>query len=216
VWALSALQSHSHYWLCYLGNTRVTATQFWCRSVLSSVIQSGFILQSFILIHISLFFCPLSFIPRSKSSLWTPYYQAYQDLFNFDGGGNRSAQRKPPVRDPRRKSLLHGATYLVPRAGIEPTSRTDIGYRPVSQTRGGCSSTTHPGCNGTIVPWVRRPIVGPHACPETISRNVACIHPHFRGTHPTKLPPGMYHIPRISLWGRSASVCRVGLDGNTG
>jgi hypothetical protein len=24
---------------------------------------------------------------------------------------------------------------LVPRAGIEPTPRTDIGYRPVSQTR---------------------------------------------------------------------------------
>jgi hypothetical protein len=26
---------------------------------------------------------------------------AYQDLFNFDGGGNRSARRKPPVHDPR-------------------------------------------------------------------------------------------------------------------
>jgi hypothetical protein len=43
--------------------------------------------------------------------------------------------RKPPVRDPRRKSILYGATYLVPQAGIEPTPRTDIGYRPVSQTR---------------------------------------------------------------------------------
>jgi hypothetical protein len=53
----------------------------------------------------------------------------------FDGGGNQSARRKPPVRDPRRKSLLYGATYLVPQAGIEPTPRTDIGYRPVSQTR---------------------------------------------------------------------------------
>jgi hypothetical protein len=41
----------------------------------------------------------------------------------------------PPVRDPRQKSLLYGATYLVPRAGIEPTPRTDIGYRPVIQTR---------------------------------------------------------------------------------
>jgi hypothetical protein len=40
----------------------------------------------------------------------------------FDGGGNRSARRKPPVRDPRRKSLSYGATYLVPRAGIEPTT----------------------------------------------------------------------------------------------
>jgi hypothetical protein len=26
VWALSTLHSHSHYWLCYLGNTRVTST----------------------------------------------------------------------------------------------------------------------------------------------------------------------------------------------
>jgi hypothetical protein len=64
-----------------------------------------------------------------------PNYQAYQDLFKFDGGGNRSARRKPPVRDLRRKSLIYGATYLVPRAGIEPTPRTDIGYRPVTQTR---------------------------------------------------------------------------------
>jgi hypothetical protein len=31
--------------------------------------------------------------------------------------------------------FLDGATYLVPRAGLEPTPRTDIGYRPVSQTR---------------------------------------------------------------------------------
>jgi hypothetical protein len=38
MWALSALHSHSHYWLCYLGNTRVTATQFRCRSVIFSVI----------------------------------------------------------------------------------------------------------------------------------------------------------------------------------
>jgi hypothetical protein len=35
-------------------------------------------------------------------------------------------------RDPRRKSLLYCATYLMPRAGIEPTPRTDIGYRPVT------------------------------------------------------------------------------------
>jgi hypothetical protein len=86
-------------------------------------------------IHIHFFFCQLSFISQSKSSLWTPNYQAYQDLFKFDGGGNRSARKKIPVRDLRRKSLLYGANYLVPRAGIEPTSRTDIGYRPVSQTR---------------------------------------------------------------------------------
>jgi hypothetical protein len=33
------------------------------------------------------------------------------------------------------KIPLYGATYLVPRAGIEPTPRTDIGYRSVSQTR---------------------------------------------------------------------------------
>jgi hypothetical protein len=34
----------THHWLCYLGNSRVTATQFWCaRSIITSVIQSGFI-----------------------------------------------------------------------------------------------------------------------------------------------------------------------------
>jgi hypothetical protein len=49
VWALSPLHSHSHYWLCYLGNTRVTATQIWYQSVVSSFIQPGFILQSFFL-----------------------------------------------------------------------------------------------------------------------------------------------------------------------
>jgi hypothetical protein len=53
----------------------------------------------------------------------------------FDGGANRSTRRKPVVRDPCRKSLLYGATYLVLRAGIELTPRTDIDYRPVSQTR---------------------------------------------------------------------------------
>jgi hypothetical protein len=42
-------------------------------------------------------------------------------------------RRKPPVRDPRRKSLLYGATYLVPRAGIERTSCTDIGYKKLAQ-----------------------------------------------------------------------------------
>jgi hypothetical protein len=42
-------------------------------------------------------------------------------IFNFDGGGNGSARRKPPVRDPHQQSLLYGATYLVPQAGIEPT-----------------------------------------------------------------------------------------------
>jgi hypothetical protein len=31
--------------------------------------------------------------------------------------------------------FLYGATYLVPRAGIEPTPRSDIGYRPATQTR---------------------------------------------------------------------------------
>jgi hypothetical protein len=123
------------HWLCYLGNTKVTA-KYWCaRSVITSVIQSGFIFQLLILHSCFTFFCPLSFISWFNSSLWTPNYQAFQDLFNFDGGGNRSGRRKPPVRDPRRKSLLYGATYLVTRAGIEPTPRPDIGYRPVSQTR---------------------------------------------------------------------------------
>jgi hypothetical protein len=76
VWALSALHSHSHYWLCYLGNTRVTATQFWCRSVISSVIQSHLFF-----IHISHIFCPLSFISRSKSSLWTPLWSSLSRLY---------------------------------------------------------------------------------------------------------------------------------------
>jgi hypothetical protein len=40
VWALSALHSHSHYWLCYLGNTRVTATQFWCQSIISRIVHA--------------------------------------------------------------------------------------------------------------------------------------------------------------------------------
>jgi hypothetical protein len=31
--------------------------------------------------------------------------------------------------------FLYGATYLVLRAGIELTLGTDIGYRPVCQTR---------------------------------------------------------------------------------
>jgi hypothetical protein len=47
-------------------NTRVMATQFWCRSVIFSVIQSGFILQSFILHSYFTFFCLLSFISQSK------------------------------------------------------------------------------------------------------------------------------------------------------
>jgi hypothetical protein len=101
VWALSALHSHSHYWLCYLGNTRVTATQFWCRSVISS--RASFSNHLFF-IHISHIFCPLSFISRSKSSLWT----IVKTFSIFDGGWNRSAWRKPPVRDQRRKSLLYG------------------------------------------------------------------------------------------------------------
>jgi hypothetical protein len=55
----------THHWLCYLGNTRVTATQYWCaRSVITSVIQSGFILQSF---YCSFIFH--TFSARSLSSL---------------------------------------------------------------------------------------------------------------------------------------------------
>jgi hypothetical protein len=36
---------------------------------------------------------------------------------------------------PAPKIPLYGATCLVPRAGIEPTPCTDIGYRPVSRAR---------------------------------------------------------------------------------
>jgi hypothetical protein len=78
---LCVSSSHSHYWLCYLGNARVTATQCWCWSVMSSFIQLGFILQSFILHSYFTFCSPLSFILQSKSSFWTPNYQAYQDFF---------------------------------------------------------------------------------------------------------------------------------------
>jgi hypothetical protein len=93
------------------------------------------------------YFCILYFVTfSSQVSLWNSGYSpwgehgsAYPGHWGnrtlFDGGGNRSTRRKPPVRDPRRKSLLYGAAYLVPRAGIEPTPCTDIGYRPVSQTR---------------------------------------------------------------------------------
>jgi hypothetical protein len=82
-WALSALlHSHSHNWLCYLGNTRVTATQFWCWSVISSFIQSGVILKSFSFNSFFTFCLPAFFISRSKSSLWIPNYRAYQDFFS--------------------------------------------------------------------------------------------------------------------------------------
>jgi hypothetical protein len=127
----------THHWLCYQGNTRVTATQYWCaRSVITSVIQSGFILQPFYCSFIFHFFSArflLSLDLNPFSEL--PIIKLFKICLIFDGGGNRSARRKPPVRDPRRKSLLYGATYLVPRAGIEPTPRTVIGYRPVTQTR---------------------------------------------------------------------------------
>jgi hypothetical protein len=91
VWALSALHSHSHYWLCYLGNTRVTVTRikllnywitrFWCRSVISSFIRSGFILPPYFLHSYFTFFLPAFFISQSISSLWTANYQAYHDFF---------------------------------------------------------------------------------------------------------------------------------------
>jgi hypothetical protein len=74
VWALSALHSHSHHWLCYLGNTRVTATQFWCaRSVITSVIQSDFILQS-VIAHISIIIL---------SSLLMSFTLLYADVSNL-------------------------------------------------------------------------------------------------------------------------------------
>jgi hypothetical protein len=136
VWALSALHLHTTGYATWVTlESRLHNTGAHDHSV---GLHPPVIL---LFIHISHFFCPLSFISQSKSSLWTPNYQAYQDLFNFDGGGNR---RKPPVRDPRRKSLLYRATYLVPRAGIEPTPRTDIGYRPLSPTRQNRSATTYP------------------------------------------------------------------------
>jgi hypothetical protein len=67
--------------------------------------RASFSIYSSLIFH--MFFCLLSFISRSKSSLWTPNYQAYQYFFNFDGGGTRSVRRKPPVRDPRRNFLLY-------------------------------------------------------------------------------------------------------------
>jgi hypothetical protein len=56
-------------------------------------LHSPVIVSSFVF---NICFCPLSFISRSKSSLWTPNYQAYQYFVNFEGKGNRSARRKPP------------------------------------------------------------------------------------------------------------------------
>jgi hypothetical protein len=84
VWALSVFHSHLHYWLCYVGNTRVTTAQFWRRSVISrfSFSRASFS-NRFFFIRISHFFCTLSFISQSKFSLWTPNYEAYHD-FNFD------------------------------------------------------------------------------------------------------------------------------------
>jgi hypothetical protein len=51
MWAPSALHSQLHYWLCYLGKTRVPTAQFPGIDPFSFpvFIQSGFILQSFIL-----------------------------------------------------------------------------------------------------------------------------------------------------------------------
>jgi hypothetical protein len=144
VWALSAL--HSHHWLCYLSNTRVTATQIWCAQlVITSVIQSGFILQPFILhSYFTFFFCPLSFISRSKYSLWTPNYQAYQDLFNFDGGRNRSARRKPPVRDSRRKSLFW-------RCNLSSAASWNRTHAPHRHWLQACKSDT------PVAPWITGP-----------------------------------------------------------
>jgi hypothetical protein len=106
-------------------------TRHWEKSVLPShsAVENDRASQNFIVglhspiifffIHISHFFCPLLLISRSKSSLWTLNYLANQELFNFDGGGNRSDWKKPPVRDPFLKSQ-------VPQVGIEPTLRTAI------------------------------------------------------------------------------------------
>jgi hypothetical protein len=93
--------------------------------------SSRFFLHSYFTFFSARFLSSLDL--NSPSEL--PIIKLIKILFNFDGGGNQSARRNPLVRDPRRKSLLYGATYLVPRAGIEPTPRTDTGYRPVSQTR---------------------------------------------------------------------------------
>jgi hypothetical protein len=75
VWALSVKHSHLHHWLCCLGNTRVTTAQFQCRSVISSYHSVGLNYPiNFFIIHISHCFRPLSFISRSKSSLYTPNF----------------------------------------------------------------------------------------------------------------------------------------------
>jgi hypothetical protein len=120
VWALSALHSHSHYWPCYLGNTRVTATQFWCRLVISSVIKSGFILQSFILHSYFTYFLPAFFHLSILILPLNSQLSTYKDFFNFDGGGNRSARRKSPERDPRQKSFT---SHLV-REVCQPSARS--------------------------------------------------------------------------------------------
>jgi hypothetical protein len=99
--ALCALHSHSHYWLCYLGNTRLTATQFWYtinHYQLHSVgLHSPIIFFLFFMIHIfpARFISSLDLNPSEH-----PIIRLIKIIFNFDCGGNRSARRKPAVRDP--------------------------------------------------------------------------------------------------------------------
>jgi hypothetical protein len=63
-------------------------------------------------------------LPRTLGEYWT---LLMVEETGVPGGNHRYVIRA-------KKSLLYGATYLVPQAVIEPTPRTDIGYRPVSQT----------------------------------------------------------------------------------
>jgi hypothetical protein len=102
-----------------------TISHYQCHSV---GLHSPVIYSSFIFLF---FFCPLSSSLDLNPPSELPIIKLIKICSIFDGGGNWSARRKPPVR---RKFLLYGTTYLVPRAGIEPTPRTDIGYKRVSQT----------------------------------------------------------------------------------
>jgi hypothetical protein len=110
---------------CYLVNTRVTTAQFWCRSVIS-IFYSPI---TFFFIGISQFFSArflssLDLNPPSEHPIFL-LIKNFQ-ILTVEETGVLGA----PVSDPHWKSLLYSATYLVPQAGVEPTPRTDIGYRP--------------------------------------------------------------------------------------
>jgi hypothetical protein len=112
VWALSDLHSHSHY------ATWETLESQWHNSDANQSFPVKFSQASFsnhfFFIHISLFFCLLSFISWSKSSLWTPNHQAYQDFFfQFWWWRKPECPEETTAMWSHQKSLLYRATNLI-------------------------------------------------------------------------------------------------------